>query len=62
MNLPASSPTVSLQVSELEVVPNSDAESNSEVEVLNISNVSSNISNICNISKQSLINFNPFYV
>ena len=50
---PTSSQTPNVQIPKLDIVTNSDAECNSEVGVLSIGNVSSNI------SKESLINFNP---
>ena len=42
---PASSPPASLQVPEIGAVPNSDAESDSQVHMLIVGNVLSNISN-----------------
>ena len=53
---PAHQPVCKYQ--EKEVMPNSTAESQSEVEVLTICNVSSNISYISNISTESPINLN----
>ena len=53
-NLPAS-----LQVPETKVVPNSDEESDSGVEVLTLGNVLSNTANISNICKESPVKFNP---
>ena len=57
-DLPASIPPASLQVSQIECVPNSDAESDSEVEKLSISDVLSHVTNISNIFKEIPINFN----
>ena len=40
-------------------MPNSDAESDNEVEILSAGNVLSNIPNRSNIYKENAVNFNP---
>ena len=58
MNPPASSPSTSVQIPDLEVAPNSNAESENGDEVLTIGNVSNNISNISNTFKKTQLPFN----
>ena len=54
----ASRPTASLKVLEIDIMPNSKTESDSEVEALGAGTVLSNMPNICNISEKIPINFN----